>query len=117
MKNERTEGDVQYFVTCTYCGTQTGLSFKQLEGDKPLKCPTCGAPLKVVPPRAKGRGEPRTKIKREYGYLFTSQSSDDSAIDEETRKETSLLLVRLIMGIASFLVFLVLFIVALISTC
>lgn len=50
MQNERTEEDVPYFVTCTYCGTQTQLSLKQFESDKPLKCRVCGAPFKVVPP-------------------------------------------------------------------
>jgi len=117
VNGEKPDDDARHVATCAYCGTQTGLSFKQLENNRPLKCRTCGAPLKVVPPPSKGRGEPQIKMKREYGYLFTSQSSDDSTIDEETRKGTSLLLVRLIMGIAGFLVLLVLFIVGLISTC
>jgi DNA-directed RNA polymerase subunit RPC12/RpoP len=53
VKNERAEDDAQYFVTCTYCGTQTQLSFNELQGGKPLKCRTCGAPFKVVPPPKK----------------------------------------------------------------
>ncbi|MGD8719057.1 MAG: hypothetical protein PVH29_09590 [Candidatus Zixiibacteriota bacterium] len=50
MKSERNKDDVQYFVTCTYCGTQTQLALGQIESDRPLKCPACGASLKVVPP-------------------------------------------------------------------
>jgi hypothetical protein len=50
VKKERHEDDVQYFVTCTYCGTQTQLALGQLESDKPLKCAACGASLEVVPP-------------------------------------------------------------------
>lgn len=64
MDNEKTD-DVQCVVTCTHCGMQTGLSLKQLEGDKPLKCPACGAPFEIVaPPKA-----PR-KAKRDYGRLI-----------------------------------------------
>ena len=51
--NDEQPDDAQYFVTCTYCGTQTQLSLKQAESDKPLKCRTCGAPFKVVPPPKK----------------------------------------------------------------
>lgn len=65
MKNEKTDDDVQYFVTCTYCGTQTQLSLKQLEGDRPLKCRTCGAPFKVVPPK-KPPKKPLKKRKKTF---------------------------------------------------
>jgi DNA-directed RNA polymerase subunit RPC12/RpoP len=51
--NDEKPEDVQYFVKCTYCGTQTQLSFNELHSDKPLKCRTCGAPFKVVPPPKK----------------------------------------------------------------
>lgn len=66
MKNERTEDDVPYFVTCTYCGTQTGLSLKRLEGDKPLKCRVCGAPFKVAPPPKKPPKKPVKKRKKPF---------------------------------------------------
>jgi hypothetical protein len=67
MKNEK-DDDVQNFATCTYCGTQTGLSFKHLEGDKPLKCRACGAPLEVVPPAKPP--EKAKKAKRDFGRLI-----------------------------------------------
>ncbi len=66
MKNERTEDDVPYFVTCTYCGTQTQLSLKQLESDKPLKCRKCGAPFKVAPPPKKPPKKPVKKKKKPF---------------------------------------------------
>lgn len=65
MQNEKAD-DGQTFVTCTYCGTQTQLSFKQLDSDKPLKCRTCGAPFKVVPPPKKPQKEPVKKRKKPF---------------------------------------------------
>jgi hypothetical protein len=62
MKNEKAE-DVQYFVTCAYCGTQTGLSFKQLEDFKPLKCRMCGAPFIIEVP-----GKPTAEGDRKHLY-------------------------------------------------
>jgi DNA-directed RNA polymerase subunit RPC12/RpoP len=114
VKNERTEGDVQYFVTCTYCGTQTGLSAKRQDRDKPLKCPKCGAPLKVVPPPAQRRGEPRVKIKREYGYDFTHRPRGDEALDGHSGDVT---LTELIWAVIAIVCFSACFIVALVSTC
>jgi hypothetical protein len=66
VKNERTDDGVPYFVTCTYCGTQTQLSFNQVESAKPFKCPECGAPFKVVPPPKKPPKKPVKKKKRPF---------------------------------------------------
>ena len=65
MQNEKAENG-QTFATCTYCGTQTQLSLKQLESDKPLKCRTCGAPFKVVPPPKKPPKESVKKRKKPF---------------------------------------------------
>lgn len=113
MNDEQTD-NVPYFVTCTHCGMQTGLPLKQLEGDKPLKCRACGAPFKVVPPPAKGRGEPQKKIKRDYGYYFTHPPPYDRVRDESSPDVTSVKLIAFVIVIVCCSV---LFIVALISTC
>jgi DNA-directed RNA polymerase subunit RPC12/RpoP len=77
--------DVQYVVTCTYCGTQTGLSTKQLEENRPLKCRVCGAPLKIVPPpkRPAPKGE-----KRSSGYyaLHAERTEYERRLDQRYRK-------------------------------
>jgi DNA-directed RNA polymerase subunit RPC12/RpoP len=114
MKNERTEDDDHHFATCTYCGTQTALSAKRLDSDKPVKCPKCGAPLKVVPPRAKGRGEPQLKTKRDYGYDFTHPPWNDGIIDKLSRDEA---LSQLIGFVIVLVCISVLFLVTLISKC
>lgn len=82
MGNEKADDYVQHFVTCAYCGTQTPISFKRLEGEKPLKCRTCGAPLKVVPP-PKPRAKRRKKIDRDYGVLLAERSEYDRRLKEE----------------------------------
>jgi len=64
--NGERRDDVEYFVTCTYCGTQTQLSLQQVESDKPLKCRTCGAPFKVVPPPKKPPPKPVKKKKKPF---------------------------------------------------
>lgn len=84
MNGEKTDDDVQHFATCTYCGTQTGLSLKRLEGDKPLKCRTCGAPLKVVPP-PKRPPKKRKKPGRDYGVLQAERHEYDRRLDKEKK--------------------------------
>ncbi len=96
MKNEKAEGDVQYFATCTYCGMQTGLSLKQLESDEPLKCRACGAPLKVVPPR-KRRPKKRKKSDRDYGALIADRYDYDRKLEEE--KGTVLTVIYIAVGV------------------
>ncbi len=113
MDNRKPDG-VSYLATCKYCGTQTRLSFNRVESDKVFICPECGARLEVVPPPAQRRGEPRKKIKREYGYDFTHRPREDDDTDEFSR---GALLGQLIVFVIVIVVSFVLFIVALISTC
>lgn len=113
MDNKKRNDD-RHFATCTYCGTQTALSVKRVDGDKPVKCPKCGAPMEIVLPRSKRRGEPQLKMKRDYGYDFTHPPWDDGIRDKLSRDEA---LGQLIVFIIAIVCFSVLFIVALISTC
>jgi DNA-directed RNA polymerase subunit RPC12/RpoP len=88
VKNERTVEDVQYFVTCTYCGTQTQLSLKQLEGDRPLKCRTCGAPFRVIPPK-KPPKKPATKRKKpfdDYDAILAERHAYELRTEGEFKK-------------------------------
>jgi NAD-dependent SIR2 family protein deacetylase len=114
VNGEKPDDDARHLATCTYCGTQTALSAKRLDRDKPLKCPKCGAPLKVVTPRVKGRGEPQMKMKRDYGYDFTHPPWDDGIIDKLSRDDA---LRQLIGAVIAIVCFSVLFFVALISKC
>lgn len=112
--DKRKPDDVSCLATCTYCGTQTKLSLRQFESDHLFKCPECGAPLKVVRPPAKRRGEPRMKMKRYYGYDFTHHPREDDDSDEFSR---GALLGQLIVFVIVIVISFVLFFVALISTC
>jgi predicted RNA-binding Zn-ribbon protein involved in translation (DUF1610 family) len=115
VKNERTDDGVPYFVTCTYCGTQTQLSFNQVESAKPFKCPECGAPFKVVPPRRpKRRSKPHTETNGNAGRVLIRPFRDDGAGDALSRDVAA---AKLILAVIGVVVFFVLFIVALISTC
>jgi predicted nucleic acid-binding Zn ribbon protein len=63
MDNGKTEDDVQYLATCTYCGTQTRVNLRALEGDKPATCRMCGAELEIdLPGYRKRRAWKETKL-------------------------------------------------------
>ena len=83
MDKEKAD-DVQYFVTCTYCGAQTGLSFKQLENNRPLKCRTCGAPLTIVPP-PKRPAKKRKKRFCDYYLLHAERAEYEPQLDKKYR--------------------------------
>ncbi len=88
MDNGKAEDDVQYFVTCTYCGTQTQLSLKQIENDRPLKCRTCGAPFRVVPPK-KPPKKPVKKRKKpfdDYDAILAERHAYKSRTEGEFNK-------------------------------
>jgi hypothetical protein len=111
VKSERTEDDVPYFVTCTYCGTQTQLSLKQLESDKPLKCRTCGAPFKVVPPAKRPPKKPVKKTKKpfnDYDALLAERHDYERRTEAEFKKTIA---IGIIIGAlyVTVLLFLVLF--------
>jgi hypothetical protein len=61
--NNADDGDV-LVRTCEYCGTQTRYRLSELNGDEPLTCRACGAPLEGVS-RRKAK-----KAKREFGRLI-----------------------------------------------
>jgi uncharacterized Zn-finger protein len=84
MKNEKADG-VQHFVTCTYCGTQTQLSLTQLGNGKPLKCPTCGAPFKVVPPPKK-RIKKRKKPFEDYDSILDERRAYELRTAGESKR-------------------------------
>ncbi len=111
MKSERTEDDVPYFVTCTYCGTQTQLSLKQLESDKPLKCRTCGAPLRVVPPPKRPPKKPVKKRKNpfsDYDALLAERHEYERRTEGEFKKTIAvgIIIGALYVTVMSFLVLL-----------
>jgi transcription elongation factor Elf1 len=85
VNGEQPKDDVQCFVTCTYCGTQTQLSLKRSERDRPLICATCGAPLKVVPPPKK----PIKKKKKpfdDYDAMLAERHAYESRTEGESKK-------------------------------
>jgi hypothetical protein len=101
--NGEQRDDAQYFVTCTYCGTQTQLSFKQLESDKPLKCRTCGAPFKVVPP-PKRPAKKRKKPFLDYDTLQAERQAYELRTEGESKKAQAV--AGLIIGAVLFTIFL-----------
>ncbi len=63
MDNGKAEDDVPYLATCTYCGTQTRVNLRALEGDKAATCRMCGAELEIdVPGYRKKRAWKETKL-------------------------------------------------------
>jgi DNA-directed RNA polymerase subunit RPC12/RpoP len=92
---------IQHFVTCAYCGTQTQLSLAQFDGDRPVKCPACGAPLRIVPPPPGSRGDDQIKMKRDYGFLFADPWYDCAEQPyRDTKLEWILTIILLIVCIA-----------------
>ena len=82
--DNRKPDDVTYLATCTYCGTQTGLSFKQLENNRPLKGRTCGAPLTIVPP-PKRPAKKRKKRFCDYYLLHAERTEYEPRLGKKYR--------------------------------
>lgn len=107
MQNEKAD-DGQTFVTCTYCGTQTQLSLKQLESDRPLKCRMCGAPFviegRVKTTAARGHKDfyrqctvcggyfPKKRMV-EHNYMFYCWACFAEMEDQRTERERHTVLV------------------------
>lgn len=79
----------QYFVTCRYCGTQTRLSFEQLEINRPVKCRVCGAPLEIVPP-PKRPAKKRGKRPCDYYLLHAERAEYEPQLEKKYRVAANL---------------------------
>jgi rRNA maturation protein Nop10 len=103
-KEKKAEDDFPYFATCTHCGMQTGFSLKQLECDEPLKCPACGAPLKIATPPKR---PPKKKEKRssDYYLLHAERAENEPPLDKKYNIAANIVAIFFYASVVIFFIF------------